>query len=337
MKEILDYTKNKITIDEIQEYLGIEEYLELVNYIDKKVNEGILSPIRAHKGNGKTPERYLKYKIIRPTFENEEYTNELKFQLHHRLSAKYYLTHLAEYEKDRKYVLMLNQYFWKEQDNLEHAVSINERSFEIFREEKFILKGGKSILKNLNLTIEDLNVYHTTEPLAYYSHHKNVPQTILVIENKDTFYSMRKHLLDGSTCICGEEVGTIIYCGGKSRRNTFQDFELCVENYLRSKENKMLYFGDLDYEGIKIYEGLHKEMKDIVQIEPFCEAYERMIRKAQKTMPSFNKLPITKEKQDRLIGTKFFRAFSSDVQEIMKKILEQERYIPQEILQIKDF
>ena len=36
-----------------------------------------------------------------------------------------------------------------------------------------------------------------SETLAYYSHTRKTPQNMLILENKDTFYSMRRHLLEG--------------------------------------------------------------------------------------------------------------------------------------------
>lgn len=47
--------------------------------------------------------------------------------------------------------------------------------------------GGKTILKHCGLSEDKLNFYTTSEPFAYYTVHKQVTQTVLIIENKDTF------------------------------------------------------------------------------------------------------------------------------------------------------
>ncbi len=134
---------------------------------------------------------------------------------------------------------------------------MNERSFEIWQREKFLIKEqGKKILKRCKIEPEILNVYETTEPLSYYSHTRKTPQNLLIIENKDTFYSMRKHLLNGNDTILGMKIGTLIYGGGKGIFRSFQDFDLCVVPYMKTEENQIYYFGDLDYEGIGIYECL---------------------------------------------------------------------------------
>lgn len=54
-------------------------------------------------------------------------------------------------------------------------------------------EGGGQILRNVGLTLEALNVYQTAEPLAYYAKDKTVPQNVLIVENKDTFYTMRRY------------------------------------------------------------------------------------------------------------------------------------------------
>ena len=132
------------------------------------------------------------------------------------ISVDYYLAHPDTYEKDRIWVLMLNEYLKKHADALLTAESLNERSFEIWHREKFLdREQGKKILKRCGLNVEALNVYRTTEPLSYYTHTRNTPQNILILENKDPFFSMRNYLLNGHTEIFGAEIGTLIYGAGK--------------------------------------------------------------------------------------------------------------------------
>ena len=56
---------------------------------------------------------------------------------------------------------------------------------------------------------------------------------------------MRNYLLNGHTEIFG---------AGKGIIRSFQDFDLCAEPYMKHPKNTIYYFGDLDYEGIGIYE-----------------------------------------------------------------------------------
>ena len=146
---------------------------------------------------------------------------------------------------------------------------------------------GKRILKNLGLDFSDLNVYETPEPFVSYTFDRLVPQNVLIIENKDTFYTIRKYMQDtGKNVILGEKFGTIIYGSGKKVIASFRDFEYTAEKYLAHRKNKFLYFGDMDYEGIGIYEKLveifkEKSTEGIIaekmMVEPFKEAYIRML------------------------------------------------------------
>lgn len=102
---------------------------------------------------------------------------------------------------------------------------------------------------------------------------------------------------------------------------------------MTDRRNQIWYFGDLDYEGIGIWEKLAELCQPRRQIRPFCPAYEAMLKKAEQ----IEVLPDTREQQNRNISDSFFQYFSDEISEKMKRILENETYIPQEILNITDF
>ena len=84
---------------------------------------------------------------------------DIKYTFSTMISVDYYLAHPDMYEKDRNWVLMLNQYLKKHTDALLTPESLNERSFERWHREKFLdREQGKNIL---------------------------------ILENKDPFFSMR--------------------------------------------------------------------------------------------------------------------------------------------------
>ena len=170
---------------------------------------------------------------------------DIKYTFSTMISVDYYLAHPDMYEKDRNWVLMLNQYLKKHTDALLTPESLNERSFEIWHREKFLdREQGKNIL---------------------------------ILENKDPFFSMRNYLLNGHTEIFGAEIGTLIYSAGKGIIRSFQDFDLCAEPYMKHPENTIYYFGDLDYEGIGIYENLAEKFRSRWKIIPFVPAYQAML------------------------------------------------------------
>ncbi|MFD3156897.1 Wadjet anti-phage system protein JetD domain-containing protein [Haloimpatiens sp. FM7330] len=335
MKDLRNLSKKRIELHEIQKYLNVKDYLELVKIITTLINDGVLKPIKRSKLNGKKPALHNRYSIIQEDEDNSKYVEELSYGLNIRLDKTYYMKNIEKYKKDRAFVLALSKFLDEKIELLKTQTSVNERSFQIWGREKFLGKeGGRRILKNLNLKEAFLNIYYTTEPLAYYSYHKNSPQKILIIENKDTFYSMRMKLIKYGGTIFGEEIATLIYGGGKNIYKTFKDFEFCVEPYLLDKSNEILYLGDLDYEGIIIYEGVHEIFKDNFTIKPFVKGYESMIDKYIKEKFV---LPNTKIGQNRNIGELFIREFSKEYRKNIMNILESDKYIPQEILNISDF
>lgn len=329
-----DTNVKKVTLEKLCSDGRISSYAEQYSHIRSLIEKGRIRPVLASGTNGKKPALYREYWLVEEEKNYGKLEEELKYQITPLISVDYYLAHPDVYEKDRPWVILLNRYLKNEKEKLKYPQSVNERSFEIWRREKFLSREqGKKILKRCGLSEEMLNVYKTTEPLAYYTHTREVPQNLLILENKDTFYSMRRHLLEGNEKILGVTVGTLIYGAGKGIFRSFQDFELCVEPYMKHAGNVIYYFGDMDYEGLGIYESLAEMFAQ--EITPFQPAYEAMLKKAE-AMGQEAVLPDTKEGQIRRDCPLFFSYFKEKETEQMKIILEKGKYIPQEILNISD-
>lgn len=285
----------KILLEKLLEKCREQTYQKQYEYIMNLLEEEKIKSVKASRLNGKSPALYREYWVLEEKKDYSTYIEELRYEIVPDISVDYYLRHLESYEADRTWVLELNQYLKNKKKTLQFKVSVNERSFEIWGQEKFLSRGqGKRILNRCGLELSFFNIYETTEPLAYYSRTRNIPQNLLILENKDTFFSMRRHLLEG---------------------------------------NQIFYFGDLDYEGIGIYENLAELFNEGWKIIPFMAGYEKLLDKAVKAVS----IPETKERQNRNIKNIFFSYFSTERIKQMKEILEKGRYVPQEILNISDF
>ena len=326
MQFLKDFPRKRIELATIEQHYELFDYQELYQFIQQALQNGYLEPVKASGSNGKKPALYKKYHLITKIENEEELRQELLFSLSPALKNDYYLNHLKQYELDREAIFKLSDFFQSQRSCLQLPTSLNERSFQIWQQEKFLAQEGQRLLKNVGLNLDDLNIYETAEPLAYYSVSKETPQNILIIENKDTFYSLRKYMIEGHQQILGFPMKTLIYAGGKKGIKGFQHFEASVEPYLLHQANQFYYFGDLDYEGILIFE----KLRDHFYCEPFVLAYEAMLKKSVSLQ-----LPKTKEKQNRQISEMFFNYFEDCT--LMKAILESDRYIPQEILTMQDF
>lgn len=326
----------RISLDEIETKYRIKDYQALYDKVISLIQEETIKPVVASGKNGKKPALYKEYWVIDKTEDNSQLVEELLYSYVPAISTDYYVKHISQYQEDRPWLLLLNQYLKTNRSELAITKSMNERSFDIWHREKFLKEGsGNKILKRCGITLKDLNLYETTEPLAYYTNTRITPQNMLILENKDTFYSMRKALLSGGDSILGVTIGTLIYGAGKGILRAFQDFSLCAEPYMREQNNLIYYFGDLDYEGILIYEKLASLYGKECEIKPFYEGYLKMIEKSESI--GEEKLPRMKEGQNQNIGTLFWDFFSKEQSEKMQQLLNAGRYIPQEILSITDF
>ena len=350
----------KISLEELQKESRTESYPEQYRYICGLIEQQRITPVKSSPRNGKKPALYTSYWLAEEKPDYGEELEELQFRTVPAIRTDYYLNHPEVYREERKWVRLLNRFFLEQGEagsrNLPY-VSLNERSFRIWGREKFLQREqGRKILAHCGISLEELHVYRTTEPLAYYSRTRQVPQTILILENKDTFYTMRRWLMgegeaaQGNTGeppfhrIFGSEISTVIYGAGKGILRSSQDFRFCVEPHINHPENEILYFGDLDYEGIGIYERLAAlfaageetvECTGRHEIKPFIRAYEKMMDKARGYDNDF--LPDMSGNQNRNLSGLFFRYFSHETKEAMIQLLEAGKYIPQEIVAITDF
>lgn len=328
--------KKYITLEDLKKlyYKYYEQgYGIFAKYIEALREKEILEPVQSSKTNGKKPALFQKYRILSERKDVDIYMEELKYKICPKLDISYYVKHIETYIKEREWVLALNRFLIEQPQQLETVISKNERSFQIWCYEKFLDKEGKNVLKHLKFPMEQLNIYTASEPLAYFSYEKNIGQNVLLIENRDTFCTIRRLMLEQGNILFGIPIGTVVYGAGKRMYKSYQDFDLSVEPYVSDRSNTILYFGDMDYEGIGIYEKVYEILSTKYEVKLFVNVYKRMLEKAQLCIT----LPDMKEKQNNNVKDFFFHAFTREEQEKMKSILKDGKYIPQEILHAGDF
>lgn len=324
----------KLSLENILSGMESVPYLEQYNYIMKLIEAICIKPIKASPKNGKKPALFSQYWSLESTNEYAEIEQELLYKLNAEIKIDYYQKHLNIYAKERLGVLLLSEFLSKHSELLKVKVSYNERCMQIWGYEKYLAKeAGKTLLKHCGLDLSFLNCYSTAEPFSYFSLHRDTPQKLLIIENKDTFFSMRKALLAGKQTLFGENISTLIYGAGKRILSSFQEFAISAEPYMLAEGNEFLYFGDLDYEGIGIYEKLAQLFTEQGKIVPYVAAYKLMLAKSTQVP----RLPVTKEQQNKQLEGIFWHFFDQKTIDNMQSLLQKERYIPQEILNIKDF
>lgn len=326
------YQKKIIELSDIILNSG-DSYEEIVVTIKKLVEEHDLSPVKGSGQNGRRPALYNRYKIIEKKKDYADVLNSIKL-LHSRFAHQYYLSHPDQYIAIKDDIDCLNDFLWRRSDELIEPMSINERSFSIFGKEK-LLKSLEhqftSYFKLQNFTFQDLNTYHTPEPFFEYIHPRTEDGEILIIENKDTWYTLRKLMKEENMPVLfGIPFKVLIY--GEGKKITRQSGRLLEykEEVLKEKRHTFYYFGDLDYEGIFIYQEA-KEKNPEVDIRLLTDAYETML-----TEVLYREYPETRDhRKPRADLELFLSNFSEANQEKIIGILEKGQYIPQEVLNYK--
>ena len=208
--KLLDYGKTIIGVDELQKIIGEPDYSTFQFQAERLVQGGTLAPVKSSGTNGRLPPLSNRYRIIRLP---EDYTACLAAirLLNPALNISGYLNNPALYRKHEVIVNGLNRCLWYTPELLGEPMSRKERSFSLWGREKLLdehraLVG--EVLKFNGLTENWLNCYDTPEPLFEYVHTRSEPMAVLILENKDTWYTFRKLMQDtGKGVIAGARPG----------------------------------------------------------------------------------------------------------------------------------
>lgn len=310
---------------------GYQSFAELILEL---VQEGYLKPIKARKTNGMNPPLFNGYQIMgqKQIFTSQE-QRLLLTEYHPRLDLTYYLRNREAYQRDKQYLQALDQYF-RVAGHIDksRSVTINERSFQIFRDEKWLgSTQGQALLQGLGLTIDDLDCHYTYEPFFYYQLRPPVignnsePYHILIVENKDSFFSFKNLLQEGVSVWNGQRLDLLIYGEG---RKILRSLSFLWELLPESIGNICCqYFGDLDPEGISIWSELVEtyEVQGLgIQVATYF--YERLWKKHGDRA---SHLRTAQRWRPQAIG-QFLAHFEQPIARGMERLLEAGKYLPQE-------
>lgn len=318
--------KNKsISLDELSKLLpGDTEYRNFAMYIKELQKEGLLIPLKSHGMNGKSIQLYNTYKINKAYFKAifHDKLQNLRFKIHPSIDLQKYYEYGEEcLEEDLSFINTINGYIM-ENGLPEDYVFSPQRSYEIMGDEKWIdEKGGKSLLIRLNLW-EKFKIQYRTDPLMIAINPDKIvgyKHRHLILENKSSFYDFLDVLKD-------TDFTSLIYGGGwKVTSNIIMlERQLGLEN----KENEIYYFGDIDYEGIAIW-NLLKEKRNIKLATSF---YRELLKK------TFTKGKENQNKNRDALNN-FIKNFNDKEAIDIQKLLTNGGYYPQELLtkeEIKD-
>jgi|OM-RGC.v1.004430565 hypothetical protein len=311
-------------------------YEALADCIEDLCAEGLLTPVKASGTNGRRPLLYNRYHIRE---EKKETDRHRLIAYHPRICTDYYSNHPLGHDEDIEYLDMLDA-FLKDAgmyDTLNLPFSVNERSYQIFRDEKFLTSArGQEFCRRIGLQWGDLGCYPTFEPFFYVIYETVSPLNCLVVENKDSFFTLKKIFNRGGNwqksaldlsdrqarVIDGVKLDMLIYGEGKKILHSLKFMEEIPD--CRDTGITLYYFGDLDYEGISIYSGLAEAYPEY-KIIPFVFLYRGLLKISPRPM-------VKKQRLNDLHLENFLKYFSAEETEVILSVLSQSMYIPQEAL-----
>lgn len=331
LKFLNTYNNKRINESALRRVALGADYSDYYKTINMLVEDNKLSPIQISGPNGMNPPLHKRYTIIKEDISFEPLIDEIRL-LDSTFDIDAYLTQPSKYGEHRDFILPLDHFLKNRREDLLTEVSINERSFQIFNLEK-VLKEDK-ILKSIIMTNPKLekilNFYNTPEPFFTYNINcddKNLKTlNVLIIENKDTWYTLRKLMSSEKSNLYGINFHILLYGEGKKITRTSSSLTDFNNAILEEQVITYYYFGDLDYEGINIYKNLIRYNKNL-DIRLMTSLYEEMLNLSKNI-----NLPITKEHQRENDIEDFLSNFNSNNVTYINIILKNRKYIPQEIV-----
>jgi len=332
VEKLLGYGKTVLTETELQQVIKETDYSLFRHVIEKLADDGILKPVRSAGLNGRLPPLFNKYRLIKPKEDLTGYLEAIR-QLNPTLNISGYLKKPELYKKHREIVEGLSRYLWNPAGLLEEPMSRKERSFSVWGREKLLdnhFALVREVLKFNGLGEDFLNCFDTPEPFFEYVHARPKQMTILIIENKDTWFTFRKLMQDtGKNIIAGAPVDVILYGEGNkiSKRGALEEYFAGMLEAKGGQAGRFFYFGDLDLEGIRLF-FRSREANPNLDVRPFPGLYRLMLKLAEGI-----ELPMSPDKRDLAVPlAEFTSMLGFDCIDALTVFLEKGRYIPQEII-----
>ena len=352
-------------------------YQRFASIIEEFYKEGLISPVKSSGVYRRNPPLALRYKINADTSskiapqEEEKLMHEL-ISLHPIMKKEYYLKNIEQYFKDREHILKLHDYFSNSErcKSLKYRYTLNERSFEIFNDEKYLSLYGETLLKKLGIDFDTLNCYKTYEAFFYidygigekndciknaciknnnnnndgntYNNH-NINSEIngIVIDNNNNEYNAliveNKDTFMSIAKLLNRKKGFLI--GGKrinlliygEGKKIISSFKFMDEIIREKTIDNIYYFGDIDYEGI----GIFLALKNNCHLKSdYAMIYNIVPHVAlyKQLVDKTESPPTLRSNQEEIPIEDFLDYFDDYYKYKISEILKGRKYIPQEAL-----
>lgn len=315
-EQLFTYTKTYITLDELEALSTATTYDDFTKEVYQLESEEVIRGVKSAGKNGKAPALFYKYRIqkgkLRQSMQQEIERTRLRLHAALQLDSYYHLPP-KKWNEDLPYIEKINEYLQKKGFPSEE-VPAPERSLALVGDEKWIQeKDGDKLLIRLQIW-NKLKIIPVHDPFSFAIN----PATIgnkqhlhLIVENKTTFDGLIGELTN-------TPFTTLIYGQGYKITKSIEHFS---KQLPLSGQHIIYYFGDIDWEGIKIWHLLNEKMASL-PAEPFYAAAvtKQAIPMEKKQIPN----PEANEA--------FFAKLEQKLSIKMVETLTDNQYFPQEVL-----
>ena len=309
MNYLIDYTKSMITVQELFSLLLCDNYEAFYKLVKELEEQNQLVAVKAAGRNGRVPYLYNRYRVKKADKPNHSYIDEIT-GLHSSLNIEGYLADQYKYKSHRDMILPISEALGKRPDWFISRMSVNEKSFLLYGLEKLLVKDRRKIegiLTFNKLSWSDFHIYETPEP--FFSRnlidHPGMKDSILVLENKDIWYTLMDiarelHIssifLENVTCLSYGEGNKVCREQGSLTSYIKQAFP----SYL---DKCIWYAGDVDSEGVRIWQRVCKNNPELsIHLHPTI--YKIMYSWAETTYcDNIFTLPASEDQRNALLLT----------------------------------
>ncbi|MBQ0139764.1 MAG: hypothetical protein KBT36_10735 [Kurthia sp.] len=322
MKDFLLKHKNKkinlLQLERAVPSIEYEPFAELILSLEK---QKVLQRIHKSGMNSKNPTLAYRYIINKDKILQDIKAVILlaKKNFHPSIELDIYLNKSIEkWQIDLSYLKKLNTYIKTYGFPTKRALA-HERSYEIFQDANYITEGGgRTLLENTKVW-NKLLIWPVNNPVSFGVNMQalsNDTHLHLIVENKDTYYSLLPVLQNS-------QFTTLLYGEGKSIISTIDIFPQQLP--LPNATHKFFYFGDLDYMGIEIWYLLRQK----IEIQPAVPLYDAF---------SHHHMTIGKtyQRKNEVAMSEFLTYFSPQQQSSITELFKNGGYYPPGILKTED-
>lgn len=289
--------------------------------------EGGVSPIKKSPLNGRRPSLHSEWWLEKALVE-KQWSDMQIIAVSDQLNLTKYRQH-PEWHTDIEWQRIQAIYSFLKQKNQHTWVTREERSFQLFGEEKFLSNVGAILLQRLQLSLDDLKARVYGEPFAFWpapnGEIRNA-KTVLIVENQ-SFYHTCRLLMNHGKDIIGIQPDLLIYGEGKKIEKSFN----FLHDITNTEDLIIYYVGDIDPEGWGIYVSL-KDSYPTPNIELAVSIYKALLNK-----DLTNKIE-TNQNENRTYLERVMEEFQQhghlELAEKMQQLWDEKMRVPQEVLSL---